>query len=272
MLKQDIRKIPIDAGSFIRNWSDSMAKVKLNLILMEQERQRKLLATMTLTEVVVKARTKSPLQLLEEKYATGLFAGGDGTSFDLTSDASAFGAIDVLTYLQAKVPGLTISGSGAQATATWRGSNTDFFVNEFNAQLETVQSMSINEIAYIKAIRPPFFGSIGGGGGGAIAIYTKRGASKGKSNNTNSNGMENTVLGGYSVFKEFASPEYDKPSGSFEADNRTTLYWSPYVLTNKKNPRIRIEFYNNDNSKKLQVVLEGINSNGKLARVVKFIE
>jgi len=272
LLKQDIRKIPIDAGSFIRNWSDSMAKVKLNLILMEQERQRKLLATMTLTEVVVKARTKSPLQLLEEKYATGLFAGGDGTSFDLTSDASAFGAIDVLTYLQAKVPGLTISGSGSQATATWRGSNTDFFVNEFNAPLETVQSMSINEIAYIKALRPPFFGSIGGGGGGAIAIYTKRGASKGKSNNANSNGMENTVLGGYSVFKEFASPEYDKPAASFEADNRTTLYWSPYVLTNKKNPRIRIEFYNNDISKKLQVVLEGINSNGKLARVVKFIE
>jgi len=84
--------------------------------------------------------------------------------------------------------------------------------------------------------------------------------------------MENVVLGGYSVFKEFFQPEYDKPTASFEADNRTTLYWNPFVLTNKRSPRVRIEFYNNDISKKLQIVLEGMNSNGKLARVVKYIE
>jgi hypothetical protein len=74
------------------------------------------------------------------------------------------------------------------------------------------------------------------------------------------------------VFKEFYSPNYEKPAENFEEDNRTTLYWNPYVLTNKKNPRIRLEFFNNDLSKKLQVVLEGMNANGKLARVVKYIE
>ena len=130
--------------------------------------------------------------------------------------------------------------------------------------------MSISDIAYIKAIRPPFFGSMGGGSGGAIAIYTKRGGSKG--GNLNSKGMENTVLGGYSVFKEFYNPNYDKPTANFESDNRTTLYWNPYVLTNKRSPRVRIEYYNNDSSKKLQIVLEGINSNGKLARTVQYIQ
>jgi hypothetical protein len=134
--------------------------------------------------------------------------------------------------------------------------------------------LNIADIAYIKALRPPFFGSsngASGGSGGAIAIYTKRGSAN-KGGNINSKGMEYVVLGGYSVFKEFFHPEYDKPTASFEADNRTTLYWNPFVLTNKRSPRVRIEFYNNDISKKLQIVLEGMNANGKLTRVVKYIE
>jgi hypothetical protein len=119
--------------------------------------------------------------------------------------------------------------------------------------------------------RPPFFGSPGGGGGGAIAIYTKKGKT-GRGNQANNKGMENAVLGGYSVFKEFFNPNYDKPTGNFEVDSRTTLFWNPYLLTNKRSPRVKVEFYNNDSSKKLQVVLEGMNSNGKLTRVVKIIE
>jgi len=179
-------------------------------------------------------------------------------------------SIDILTYLQAKVPGLTITTNG-QPSATWRGSNTDFFLNEMNTTIDQVQYLNIADIAYIKALRPPFFGSVGGGSGGAIAIYTKQGGNnRGKPDN--SKGMEYAVLGGYSVFKEFYNPSYDKPAENFEVDNRATIYWNPYLLTNKKSSRVRIEFYNNDVSKKLQIVLEGINANGKLARVVKYIE
>ena len=270
LLRQEFKKIQIGAGGFQHNWSDSMARAKLNFYLLEQEKLKKQMESATLKEVIVKSKVKSPIQLLEEKYATGFFSGVDGVSFDLSSDPSAMGAIDVLTYLQGKVAGLNISISGTQASASWRGSKTDFFVNETSTPLESVQAMSISDIAYIKAIRPPFFGSMGGGSGGAIAIYTKRGGSKG--GNLNSKGMENTVLGGYSVFKEFYNPNYDKPTANFESDNRTTLYWNPYVLTNKRSPRVRIEFYNNDSSKKLQIVLEGINSNGKLARTVQYIQ
>ncbi len=271
LLHQESKKINLDADRFMNPWSDSLARVKLNAILLEQEKQRKLQASLTLSEVVVKAKVKSPTQILDEKYAKGLFAGGDGMSFDLSSDASMIASIDILTYLQAKVPGLTINTAGQQPSATWRGSNTDFFLNEINTTIDQVQAMSVSEIAYIKALRPPFFGSVGGGSGGAIAIYTKQGGyNKGK--NDNSKGMEYAVLGGYSVFKEFYNPSYDKPAENFEVDNRATIYWNPYLLTNKKSSRVRIEFFNNDISKKLQIVLEGINANGKLARVVKYIE
>jgi hypothetical protein len=39
------------------------------------------------------------------------------------------------------------------------------------------------------------------------------------------------------------------------------------VITNKISPRFRIEFYNNDISQRLQVVLEGVNAEGRLTRV-----
>ena len=270
LLNQNFNKIKVDADPF-NIWMDSLARIKLNAILEEQERQKKSLAAMTLSEVVVKSRAKSPIQLLEEKYATGLFSGGDGISFDLSSDANMIASIDILTYLQAKVPGLNISLSGSQPSATWRGSNTEFFLDEMPTSIDQVQLLSVSNIAYIKAIRPPFFGAFGGGSGGAISIYSKRG-SYNKGENVNNKGMEYSVLGGYSVFKEFYNPTYDKPAEGFELDNRATLYWNPYLLTNKKSSRIRIEFYNNDISKKLQIVLEGMNANGRLARVVKYIE
>jgi len=273
LIKPTLNKIQIDPIGFQAYTTDSAARAKLNLFFAEQEKQRKLLASMTLEEVVVKSRVKTPVQLLEEKYAKGLFSGRDGVSFDLTSDGMALGSIDALNFLQSRVPGLNISVVGSQPSATWRGSNTDFYVNEVMTPIEQVQNINIGDIAFIKALRPHFFGSAGGNGGsgGAIAIYTKRGSSN-KGGNINSKGMENVVLGGYSVFKEFFHPEYDKPTASFEADNRTTLYWNPYVLTNKRSPRVRLEFYNNDISKKLQIVLEGMNANGRLTRVVKYIE
>jgi hypothetical protein len=112
---------------------------------------------------------------------------------------------------------------------------------------------------------------MGGGSGGAIAIYTKKGTD-GRKADPNAKGLENTVLGGYSKFKEFYQPQYDNPTEAIETDIRTTLYWNPYVITNKMNSRVRIQFFNNDFSKKLQVVLEGVNGDGKMTRVVKFLE
>ena len=271
LLNQNFTKLNLDANRFNNSWSDSLAKVKLNSILLEQERQKKYLASLTLTEVVVRSKTKSPAQILDEKYSSGLFSGGDAILFDLSADAGVIASIDILTYLQAKVPGLNITTGGAQASATWRGANTDFFLNESNTTIDQIRSLAITDIAYIKALRPPFFGSVGGGSGGAIAIYTKRGGNN-KGGAENKKGMEYAVLGGYSVFKEFFNPNYDKLAENFEVDNRATLYWNPYLLTNKKSSRVRIEFFNNDITKKLQIVLEGINANGKLARVVKYIE
>ena len=252
-------------------YGDSILRARMAAIYREQEQLRKLTAAATLQEVVVKTKAKSNVQLLEEKYASGLFSGGDGYSFDLSEDGKIVGGIDILTFLQGRVAGLMISGSGSGATLNWRGAVPDLYLNEMRAQVDMIQGVSIQDIAFVKVFRPPFFGSMGGGAGGAIAIYTKKG-SDGRKADPNAKGLEYTILGGYSRFKEYASPNYDKPEPSFDPDNRTTLLWSPFVLTNKKSPRIKLNFFNNDFSKKFLLVLEGVNSEGKLVRVVKAID
>ncbi len=271
LLKQVPKKILYNDTQRPYSWNDSIAKSKMMYFLEQQEQLKKRMASATLQEVIVKSKVKSKEQALEEKYATGLFSGGDGYTFDLLDDPSSLGVQDILSYLQGKVAGLTISGSGAQMSMSWRGSTPDLYLNEMSSSIDLIQSTNVRDIAMIKVFRPPFFGSIGGGSGGAIAIYTKKGTD-GRKADPNAKGLENTILGGYSKFKEFYQPQYDNPTEAVETDIRTTLYWNPYIITNKKNPRFRVQFFNNDFSKKLQVVLEGVNGDGKMTRVVKILE
>lgn len=252
-------------------WTDSISKAKMNFFLSQQEDWKKRSSYKTLQEVIIKSRVKSKEQLLEEKYATGLFSGGDAFTFNILDDPSAATAMDIFTYLQGKVPGLQISSSGAQTSLNWRGSVPDLFVNEISSNIDLLRNVSVRDIALIKVFRPPFFGAMGGGSGGAIAIYTRKGGDY-NSNSATGKGMANTILTGYSKFKEFYNPQYDNSAENPESDIRTTLYWNPYIITNKKNPRIRVQFYNNDLSKKFLVVLEGINANGKMTRVVKLLD
>jgi hypothetical protein len=223
-----------------------------------------------LQNVTVTTKVKSRLQELEDKYANGLFKGGDGYSFDLTSQPVS-GSYDIFTYLQGKVAGLQITGTGSNASVSWRGSSTSLFLNEIPGDASMISSVNINDIAYIKVIRPPFMGSFGGGAGGAIAIYTKKGNDV---KPTPGKGMPKTFVTGYSSVKEFYSPNYKDLSNSSEvaADYRSTLYWNPVILTDAGRQKVKVEFYNNDITKAFRVVLEGVNEIGKIVRIEKVIQ
>ncbi len=268
--KQPGSTLRMDQQPYVDRAVDTAVLSRLDLFLKEEEKLRRSMASATLQEVLVqsKIQKKTPVQILDEKYATGMFTGGDSYGFDLEND-KIIGAPDILTYLQGKVAGLQITGGGAQVNLSWRGATPALFLNEMISDVSMIQSMPVTDIAYIKVLRPPFFGAPGGGGGGAIAIYTKKGG--GRRDDPSKKGMETTMLSGYSRFREFYSPTYEKET-PMEADVRSTLYWNPYIITNKKTPRFRIEFYNNDISKKLLMVLEGINTDGKMTRTIKLLE
>ncbi len=208
--------------------------------------------------------------MLDEQYATGLFSGGDAYTFDVTEDLSAQGALSVLNYLQGKVAGLQITGVGPQAQMSWRGGVPTLFLNEMSTDLSMVQNLNMADIAYIKVFRPPFFGAQGGGSGGAIAVYTRKGANL---YNNDVKGLDFAKIAGYNSAKQFYSPDYSKyDERNTDADYRSTLYWNPFILTDKSSRRQLFTFYNNDVTRRFRVIIEGCDEQGRLTRIEKIFE
>lgn len=220
--------------------------------------------------VKVTATIKSPQEKMDEEYTSGFFKGGDSRTFIVEDDNAAKSMMSVLMYLQGRVAGLQVTMNGnTGGSLTWRNSSTAVFLNEVQTDISMIQTLSMNDIAMIKVFPPIFYGASGGAGaGGAVAVYTK----KGKANNEDVKGLSFVSISGYSAMKEFYSPDYTKPEEKAKSDFRTTLYWNPYVVFDKNNRRALLSFYNNDNAKKLRVIVEGVNQDGQLTREEKIIE
>lgn len=237
-------------------------------------------SVVVLKEVVVQSRAKSPIDVLDEKYTSGLFSSKDSYAFDVQNDNHATGATSVFQYLQNLIPGMTMSipilgANGAEDANSnnvpglnWRDGTPDIFLNEMLSDAEQTMGIQMSDIAYIKVFRPPFMGSSGSGPSGAIAIYTKKPADL---KNESLKGLSNAILTGYTNYKEFYSPNYTAAPTKVP-DVRTTLYWNPYVLTDKKTKLVKLDFFNNDVTTKFRIVVEGMNAAGKLTRIEKIIQ
>ncbi|MEP7373535.1 MAG: hypothetical protein ABI675_09130 [Chitinophagaceae bacterium] len=222
----------------------------------------------TLENVTVKSRGKTPVQLMDEKYASGLFSGGDGYQFDLANDPTAPGQLNIFNYLQGKVAGLQIN-TGNPPSLQWRGGAPQLYLDQVPTDANFLSSLSVNEVAYIKVFRPPFMGGFNGANG-AIAIYTRRGndvkAEPGK-------GLASNKVFGYTSIKEFYSPNYASFSPRNEQrDIRTTLYWNPVLTTTPQKNQLVVSFYNNDVSGAFRVIIEGMTRDGKLAHIEQIME
>jgi hypothetical protein len=254
--------------------TDSSFLKRNRFIVEENERNNPIFnqKVKTLQSVTVIGRQKSPLQKLDEQYASGLFSGGDAYQFDFMNDPFASSAIDIFTYLQGKIAGLQITTNGGTPSLQWRGSTPTLFLNEMQVDASLLQNTPVSNIAYVKVLRPGAPVGFGGAAGGAIVVYTKKG-SEIKNNDVGFKGLDRTQIIGYSVMKEFYSPDYLSINSQNEAeDTRTTLYWKPYILLDKDNRKITIKFFNNDVTKAMRIVLEGINEDGKLARIEKIVQ
>ncbi len=254
-------------------WFDTSGSYRNAYLALQAARLKSLSEGLTLKDVTVKTRAKSPLEIMDDRYTSGLFSGDmDDVAFDVLDDKSAFAFPSVFTYLQGKVAGLQISVSGTNdVTLTWRGSTPDVYLDEMKVDVSQLQSLSMDDVAYVKVFRPPFFGTADGGAGGAIAVYTKKGNDQ--QTNEKKKGLPYKFVAGYSAVKEFYSPNY----GTFDekneaADLRSTLYWNPMIFTNNEKHIVRFEFYNNDVTNSFRVVLEGMSKDGKLTRIEKVIE
>jgi hypothetical protein len=242
-----------------------------------------------LNEVVVKGKKKwrnikrEELEKMDEKY-TNIFRGiGAATvwAFDVANDKMTVAKFDIYNYMIGRVPGLSIKYSNgvvgkkfifrcpnplldcANATAL-------VFVNESEVDYDYLDLIDLDNIAYVK-----FYEQVAWRQGypPAINIYLKKGDDLNKTQKNIPSNLSKTSIVGYSPIKEFYAPDYSIPNtNQGSSDVRSTLLWQPYILTDKNNLTVPITFYNNDFSKKLRIVLEGINEEGKLIHIEKVIE
>jgi hypothetical protein len=236
-------------------------------------------AQQTLQNVTVKSRYINPATLrqqeLEEKYASGPFRGlARGHFLNLLDDPSVEAVPDIFSYVAYRVPGLEVvesmkSGRMLIDRGTRRNPTSPMvFIDETEASMEMLQTIPISRIAYVKYISGIIVSLSFKTTGGAIYVYTK----KGDEPLPPSKNMRTTFVKGYSSTQVFSQPDYESSSNMTRTDNRSTLYWNPYVITDAANRKFTIEYYNNDLSKKLLLVIEGMDETGRLVHIRKLIE
>jgi len=236
----------------------------------------------TLNSVVIKTNSRrnwqnDPLVKMDGKYASGMFSGGaTGYAVDVLHDEKSWTKLDIYNYLRTAMPSLLIGNFNLTEgrALTYSGKRVLVYIDEHEMTTSDLENLSLSQVAYIKLI-PYFLGSGPEAGGAglqpALSIYTRKGDDLIDRRPTDKD-LGLVKIAGYSPIKEFYSPDYSQTNTAAGTDARTTLLWMPYVLTDKANRRIPITFYNNDFTKRMRIVLEGINDDGKMIRIEKIVE
>ncbi len=236
----------------------------------------------TMKGVVVKSGgwnnwQNDPMVKLDERYTTGMFTGGaTGYAFDVLHDEKAWTKLDIFNYLLGTNPILKvnlISGGKQFLVSSPHGLVEPLiFINESLQDNSILQTLSMDEIAYIKII-PRYFAMKNDNEDiiTALSIYLKKGDDL-IDKRPGVTDLNMVKVAGYSPKKEFYAPDYAENNTAAGIDARTTLLWMPYILTDKVNRKVSVIFHNNDFTKKMRMVLEGINDEGKMIRIEKIIE
>jgi hypothetical protein len=284
---------------------DTLGAAKLQLLILEQNRMDSIKKRNTLKEVTVFAKQKARIKELDKKYTFGFFSGEAAAAFDLSTFENASHTIDIYDFLTGKVPGLvigkTIGGTATQGVVEYRGATPSFYLNEMPIQASDLPSIVMSDVAYVKLFNPPFIGglnpaasstetaitekSTGVGGarhsasnvtpsGAAIAIYTKRGGDLNYTANNLKSNLSFKSLVGYAPVKEFYTPNYAEKAqmDNNTQDLRSTILWNPWINLDKSNQKMKFVFYNNDISTSFRVVLEGMDSKGRLVHISKILK
>ena len=197
----------LNPSAFIKPYGlfpDTTGSYRQLALAEEANSMAEMLKVKTLENVTVKSKGKTTIQMMDERYASGLFSGGDGYQFDLANDPFAASSMNIFSYLQGKVPGLQINTASQPPTLMARRGLRNYILIKHLLIPALYIHMSINDVAYIKVFRPPFMGGFNGGNG-AIAIYTQRGND---AKPVPGKGLPNNKVYGYTTIKEFYSPNY----------------------------------------------------------------
>jgi hypothetical protein len=182
---------------------------------------------------------------------------------------------DIVTSLAGNVPGMrvtTAGGTGIQIRlrggATSVGSSMEPLVMVDGAimvgaaaadNLLSINPLTIDRVEVVSRT----VSMLGDQGrNGVIAVYLKEGVSE-QTNLPSANpaGVSNFTIEGYQPQIPFYQMDYAQEADSELVDQRQTIYWNPYLVTDATG-KVQVSFYTNDLAGPMTVVVRGLGLDG----------
>ncbi|HEX4875666.1 MAG TPA: hypothetical protein VFV31_03280, partial [Chitinophagaceae bacterium] len=223
---------------------------------------------------VVAKSFKKPVDIVNEKYTTGVFRAQGKVTLDNINEPANDRSMNVVDYIKNRIQQLTLQGGTFVnrknfSLMTGRNWQVGIFLNEAPTDISQLRTLVADDVALVKFYEAGFVGVGSSFPGGALAVYTKEKSNK----DLKPDKLDYIEVDGYTITKEFYSPDYSVPDPRQTlTDRRTTLYWNPDIVTDGETKSVKINFYNNDVTRKFKVILEGFDASGRLVHVEKVIE
>lgn len=227
-----------------------------------------------LEKVVVEVKSnKKPIDAVNEKYTSGVFREPGKVNIDNINEPANDKSMNVVDYVKNRIQQIEIQGGkfvNRKNISLMTGQKwlIGLFLNEIPTDMTQLRVLRIDQVALVKFYEAGFVGVGSGSPGGALAVYTKERFVE----EVKPDKLEYVEYNGYSITREFYNPDYSAADARRSTtDSRTTLYWNPNVYTDTETKSVKLNFYNNDFSKKFKVVVEGFDAAGKLIHQEKII-
>ncbi len=214
-------------------------------------------------------------QSIQSEFEAKLAYGYGDQSLNVDSIPGATNFRSVVELINGRVDGLRSRAKGGGVEILLKspysflsgddGTTPKILLDNTPVAPETLLSVNIRDVQSIEVFtNPARLGQFGiFEGSGVIAVYLKPGAS-----GFGKGGTLVTQYGGYSSVKKFYEPMYDQMvERKALLDNRSTIFWKGQVETDAEG-KATLEYFNNDIAKSQILVLEGIDSQGRLGRFV----
>jgi hypothetical protein len=227
-----------------------------------------------LDDVSVEAKRKRVKDIIDEKYTSGTFRSHGKFVYDsrmVPAHREALKVVDYIlqTLLTVKIENGKFVNTKNFSLQTGQHWPVAIFLNESLVTISTIQQLRMSDIGFIKFFEAGFLGGGHDAPGGAIAIYLSKDGDE-KPKPLAAKNLPYITQIGYAPVNDFYSSHNNinpakKPTGS------TTLYWKPYLAVQKDSPVATVRFINQGSAKRIRVVVEGFDANGKLIYLEKIL-
>ena len=143
----------------------------------------------------------------------------------------------------------------------------DIVYEDDNDILKSIQTSDMSSLSLLRGADAAILGSRGSAG--AIVITLKEGKDLPA---RPAQGIITYTPLGYSDSVEFYHPAYDTPEKkqNQRSDLRSTIYWNPSLQLDKTG-KATVEYYTPDSTAPEDIIIEGIDKNGKVCRITQTI-